>query len=81
MDLGELGLLSSVKLPASISQLEMRFYGIVMKIQDQTRYFDHFHLIKRNSTFLGSCFQIGFIGDGKSEILQFYVSSIVIIYR
>lgn len=50
-----------------------------MKIWDQIWHFDNFHLIKRNSAFLGINLQIGFIGDVRSEILQFEVSSIVLI--
>lgn len=38
---------------------------IFMKIRDQTWHFDNFHLIERNSTFLGISLQVGFIGESQ----------------
>lgn len=52
-----------------------------MKIQNWTWYFDHFHLIKTNTTFLGISLKLGFMGDVKSESLQFYESNIILISR
>lgn len=50
-----------------------------MKIQNGTWYFDHFHLIKTNATFLGISLKLEFMGDVKSESLQFYESNTVLI--